>query len=298
MVSRSMAKTLQIAGLALALGLGQAHAQDPYQELSFDISKIALRTGYKRLAVLPLQPVTGNAAQSGEVLAERIVSRLSAAPGIEIVERTLLDQVLEEQGLGYKGIIKAEQAKAVGQILGVDAIVTGTYLKLNRGRLEVHARIIDTETARIIGAATAKVKKEWEEETMIASADVWDTPPPAILGFEVSTADFGPLPDIRDALSNVDSCKNWEERVKTTQESTIEARARYWATKLRDPKFKTEHLTANPGSDIRDISLRQRFYHRTEELYNQNYLGGLSTREKERMDAADREVKRVVSECY
>jgi TolB-like protein len=294
-----MNATLQIiAALLLAFGLGQANAAEPYAQLSLKISKIALRTGYKRLAVLPLQPVSGAGAQSGEVLAARLVSRLAIRPGIEIVERTLLDQVLEEQGLGYKGVIKPEQAKAVGQILGVDAIVTGTYLKLRHDRLEVHARIIDTETAHILGAATAKVKKEWEEEIVIASANVWDTPPPAIVGFEVSADDFAPIPDIRDALSNIDSCKDWETRVNTTQESTIEARARYWATKLRDPKFKSEHLTQNPGSDIRDISLRQRFYNRTEELYQKFYTKGITTREKERLDAAQRQVKRVISECY
>ncbi|MFH2201615.1 MAG: FlgO family outer membrane protein [Elusimicrobiota bacterium] len=288
------AKTLALA--ALIVGLGLPAQADPYEQLARDLADIARQTGYQRLAVMPLQPITGGGAQSGEILAARLTSRLSMSRDIKIVERALLDQVLQEQGLSYKGVVRAEQAKELGQVLGVDAIVTGTYLKLRRGKLEVHARLIDTETARVLGAATAKVEKEWEDEIMIASADVWDTPPPSIVGFGAPS--LGGIPDMRDALADINSCDDWEDRVRAVQSGTIEQRARFWAARLHEPGFRASTLTRNPGSNIRDLGLRQQFYSRTQELYTQNFTAGVTVHAKERLDAADRQVERILEECY
>lgn len=296
-----MSAAIKTFGLAVLLAaLNVPVVAEPYEQLARKITEIASRSGYKRIAVMPLQPIAGGEYHSGQVLAARLVSRLASEPTLEIIERTLLAQVLSEQGLGYKGIIRQDQAKAIGQILGVDAIVTGTYLKLRRGKLEVHARLIDTQTARILGAATVRVQKEWDDEPtlILASADVWDTPPPTVVGFKPKLKGFENLPGLRDAISNWDPCENWETRIRKTQAATIDIGARYWAARMKDPRFSTESLTQNPGSDIRSPQLRRKFYDRIEKFIKKGDARGLSIRERERLGATQRKVKRILAKCY
>jgi tetratricopeptide (TPR) repeat protein len=45
----------------------------------------------------------------------------------EIVERSALEHVLREQKFGTTGLVKSDQAAAIGKILGVDAIIVGDY---------------------------------------------------------------------------------------------------------------------------------------------------------------------------
>ena len=44
-----------------------------------------------------------------------------------IVERSTLETIIKEQSLGMTGLVDANQAAAVGKVLGVDAIITGNY---------------------------------------------------------------------------------------------------------------------------------------------------------------------------
>ncbi len=46
--------------------------------------------------------------------------------GIDVVERTQLDKVMKEQALNLGGVTEAEKTIAVGKILAVDALITGS----------------------------------------------------------------------------------------------------------------------------------------------------------------------------
>lgn len=43
----------------------------------------------------------------------------------------------------------------------VDAVVTGAFVALDGGRVEVHARLISIGTARLLGAVTVPVDRDW-----------------------------------------------------------------------------------------------------------------------------------------
>jgi hypothetical protein len=110
-------------------------------------------------------------AKRGETLQEGAVTNV-----FELVERSRLAQVLNEQRLGSSGIVEESQAAQVGKILGVDAVIMGnlaitradkperrqytsegrTYL-VNCVKREVNVaarvRITDVETATILGSA-------------------------------------------------------------------------------------------------------------------------------------------------
>ncbi|MFH1724626.1 MAG: FlgO family outer membrane protein [Elusimicrobiota bacterium] len=270
---------------------------DPYDRLAEQIRLIAKRSGAKRVTVLPFLPVTGGAKDSGVVLSERLVSRLAGQGELAVVERTLLDEVLKEQQLGHKGVIDPKQTKEVGRVLGVNALITGTFLSLSDDEVEVHVRLIDAETARILGAAMAKVKKEWEED-WLRIASTWDVQPEVPDIFPAPTVRLIPDP-FRDAVAdNRDSCSGWEERADALQAGVLEVKARHWATRLRDPGFSRESLTRNPGSEIRNIELRQWFFRRTKEIYREGYADGITMYERSLMESADGKAERLAKNCY
>ncbi|MEK7656211.1 MAG: hypothetical protein AAB412_00495 [Elusimicrobiota bacterium] len=95
-----------------------------YEKAAKDMGRAAFRGKVRRIAVIPFTPISGRDGQGGLVLAERITARLSAEPGVEVVERTLLEKVFKEQGLGYQGWLDQRSARKVGNVLGVDGLVT------------------------------------------------------------------------------------------------------------------------------------------------------------------------------
>ncbi|HAH08294.1 MAG TPA: hypothetical protein DCM05_17510 [Elusimicrobia bacterium] len=279
---------------ALIVFQAAAAAAEPYEKAARDISRVANRTNKRRLAVLPFVPVSGGDSQGCLALAERLTARLAEQDGIEIVERTLLEKVLEEQGLGTKGLVDARQAHEVGRILGVDSIVTGTFMSLSDGQLEVNARLIDAASARILGVSTLQVPQDWHDSGFSTSFDM-NVPPPDI-------GDSGPVLTLRsgfrDALSNQDGCSGWEERVDELQSAVLELKSRYWAGRLQERGFSTRNLTRNPGSEIRSMSLRQDFFRRVRDIYEAGWRGSLTPQESSLLETSDRAVSALMETCY
>lgn len=293
----SAAVRARVSFLCLAASLGtagRAQARSPYESLARELTSIARHAGYARLAVLPLNPASGGRGEAGKAIAERLISQLVSQTDVQVVERSLLDQVIREQKLGYQGVLDPSQAKQVGRVLGVDALVSGSFLTLSDGRIEVHARLLDAETARVMGAATSRVAKEWQDD-FFGGSDVMNVLPPDIGAFpEAPRADDL----VREAIAGDSGCSGWEERMDRLQSSVIEFKARHWAAKLREPGFSPRGLSRNPGSEIRSVSLRHDFYGRVRELYDEGYRGTLSARERELLDYSERAAERLREDCY
>ena len=94
-----------------------------------------------------------------------------------VVERERLDHVLTEQGLGQSGIVSQKSAAKVGQVLGLQALITGKITDLNvvksrsgfggyyqQGRVEYHARV----SVKMIDATTGEI---WAQESGEGVAD-------------------------------------------------------------------------------------------------------------------------------
>ena len=87
----------------------------------------------------------------GKMVAEWFTTSLVETGRFDIIERRLLQQIIEEQKMGASGIIDARSASQIGRVLGVKTVVTGTVQSFE-GRLEVNARLISVETGSIIAA--------------------------------------------------------------------------------------------------------------------------------------------------
>jgi len=91
----------------------------------------------------------------GIIVAEWFITALVKAGRFDVIERGLIQKLLEEQKLSMTGIVDANTATKIGKFLGVKTIISGSVMKL-QNVIEINARIIDVETASIIAAENVK----------------------------------------------------------------------------------------------------------------------------------------------
>jgi TolB-like protein len=82
-------------------------------------------------------------------LASLTITEMTANDRIRVVERTQLQQLLQEQNLGREGRLDNSTMARIGRIIGARYMVTGTFFD-NRGAVRVDARIFDVETSEIL----------------------------------------------------------------------------------------------------------------------------------------------------
>jgi TolB-like protein len=170
---RTMTRLVATVAVVTQLGAGQrAVAQkvlaDGIKELAAQIAGKVAKEQKHKIAVLPFKELEGQPTVLGAYLAEALVTDLFENPGLDIVERTMLDKVIGELKLDRSGLIDPETAKRVGKIVGVDAIVTGTITDL-ASYVAVNCRLIDAQTGRIFAAAQTRIAKDADVQKIMAA---------------------------------------------------------------------------------------------------------------------------------
>lgn len=113
-----------------------------------------------KIAVIPFQDLkTDRVTTLGKYISEELTTALFNSGKFNIIERNLLEKVLDELKLSQTGAINPSSAKELGKITGVDAVVTGTIQDLVN-RVAINCRLIETETGNIFAAASEKVLKD------------------------------------------------------------------------------------------------------------------------------------------
>jgi TolB-like protein len=95
----------------------------------------------------------------GKIVAEWLITGLVETGRFDVIERRLLQKILEEQKLGMTGLIDPESVAQLGKILGVKTIVSGTLVKLGK-TLEINARLINVDTGSIVTAEKVQANSE------------------------------------------------------------------------------------------------------------------------------------------
>lgn len=138
---RRMAAGLLAAALAAAAAAplaaqAQQDARPGIAVLDFDIG-----------ATIGQDPDDYQALRRG--LASMTLMELTANPGVRVVERAQLQQILQEQNLGREGRVDPSTVSQIGRLVGARYMVTGTLFDV-RGDFRIDARIFNTETGEII----------------------------------------------------------------------------------------------------------------------------------------------------
>jgi len=157
-----------------SLAFGASNLESGVSEIGGKISKSMLTEGKKKIAVIEFSDLNDNVNNLGRFLAEELINELmkdKKAKGYEIVERRQLNKVLRQLKLSSSGLLDPKSMKAVGKILNVDAIVTGSLTDLGND-IKVNARIISVESAKIIATASTKIPKVGSVATLMGQNSV------------------------------------------------------------------------------------------------------------------------------
>jgi TolB-like protein len=120
----------------------------------------------RKIAFVEFPDLDGNVTDLGRFIAEELTTRLVMTNNIEVVERSLLKKIMEEQKLSATGLIDDKSAVKFGRITGAAALVTGTIADLNTG-VKVNARVIASETGIVYAGASAKIPMSREIEGLL-----------------------------------------------------------------------------------------------------------------------------------
>lgn len=138
-----------------------------FDELTNQIVTNMTINSKSRIAVIEFSDIVGKVTALGKFVAEELTTRLFITKKFEVIERELLNKVLQEHKLNLTGIIDQATAKELGKIIGVDAIVTGTITDFGK-TAKINARLIATETGAIFAAAAVEIAKDENIEKLMA----------------------------------------------------------------------------------------------------------------------------------
>lgn len=103
----------------------------------------------------------------GEVVSEWFITSIVKTGRFEVVERNQLNKILQEQKLGLTGIIDQKTASKIGKVLGADAIITGSIVKL-KDSVEINSRVVNAQNGSIIAAENVQA---YSEDVLRATMD-------------------------------------------------------------------------------------------------------------------------------
>ena len=81
-------------------------------------------------------------------LADMLITDLSKAKKLNVVERVKLQKLLQELGLGMSGLVDSDTAPRVGKLLGVAEVVNGMFINLAGEKLRIDGNITEIKTGK------------------------------------------------------------------------------------------------------------------------------------------------------
>ena len=167
-----MRKILFTAIVMLIFFLSSSNFSMAYEReiksISSALAENIAREGKKMIAVVDFTDLQGNVTELGRFLAEEFsVAFAGAGKGFEVVDRTHLKSILAEHKLSTTGLIDPQTARKLGQIAGVDALITGTITPFGDS-IRLSVKVLDTATAKVISASSGDIAKTKAIEELLA----------------------------------------------------------------------------------------------------------------------------------
>lgn len=91
----------------------------------------------------------GNSGPVGKAVSNMLITELSGRPGIRVIERYRLQEILAEQKLSLSGRVDPATAAQVGKLIGAQYLVSGQVSGVANS-LRMDARLVDVETSKVL----------------------------------------------------------------------------------------------------------------------------------------------------
>jgi TolB-like protein len=154
---RSLAFVLMVLGVLTHAG--EAAAQRELAAAAGAIAVDIATSSKKTVAVVDFTDLQGSVTELGRFVAEEMALGLvTARAGLAVVDRIHVRVLLREHKLDASGVTAPSSVRKIGQILGAEALVTGTITPF-ADSVRVVVKVLDTNTARILAATSVDVSK-------------------------------------------------------------------------------------------------------------------------------------------
>jgi len=145
------------------LGPMQAQFKDLADQLSIGMKGHHI----SRLAILPLADAAQNAnTPLGNYLTDKLTNQVYMTSSAKVIERSQLQRVMDEQHLSLRVMFDDASVKRIGGLLGVDAVIMGTYAEMGLDSIEVNVRSVAVETAEVVGVGTILIPRASVEKLL------------------------------------------------------------------------------------------------------------------------------------
>lgn len=113
-----------------------------------------------KIVIVDFSDLNGTVTALGQVLAEELTAQLfQLAPGkFEVVSRRQLYKLEEEQGQGRMDFLEEKSLTNVGQVFGVEVVITGSMADLGK-IIKLNAQMIGVESRKVFAMASTTIPK-------------------------------------------------------------------------------------------------------------------------------------------
>ena len=112
----------------------------------------------------------GNSAPLGKAVSAMLITELTGQPGLRVVERFELQDLIQEQKLALSGLVDENQAVEIGRLVGAQYMVYGQVSGV-MGTLRMDMRAVDVETSEILEVMKLTGKTEELLDIVVQMAD-------------------------------------------------------------------------------------------------------------------------------
>ena len=148
------------------------------EDLSSQISRRVNMSSKGNVAVVDFVDLSGRSVNDlCRYIPNGLIDRLFRTGKFQLLERKLLPKIMEELKLNFNDLFDPRSAKRMGRLLGADALLSGTISDMGKS-IKVNARLIQTETGRILAVAEADIAKGNKVKRLTGAGIVILSPPP------------------------------------------------------------------------------------------------------------------------
>lgn len=124
------------------------------------VEQFGQETGH-RVAITEFSNVGSRAEEKhiGYLVSEILSGELGKGKHFILVERMQMEKVLEEQKLALTGILDSEKSVEVGNLLGAQAIISGSVIEAGNFFI-VNARMVDVEKGQVILTESVEIPQD------------------------------------------------------------------------------------------------------------------------------------------
>ncbi|MEF3280719.1 MAG: CsgG/HfaB family protein [Elusimicrobiota bacterium] len=134
------------------------YAKNIYDDIAKTIISDLKLQEVKNVAIPPIEYLGHEKSRGSKVISERLIASFAREDKIKVVERSLLERILEELKLEHLGITDFKTIKKTGKLSNVDIIISGTMFDTGIEEVELNLRAIDLEKGVVLAVLNRKIK--------------------------------------------------------------------------------------------------------------------------------------------